>query len=112
MTTTPQTQSDQVHLADFAAVIYRRRWLIVGGTLLGILLALTGRLLAPQKYEYRSIIEIGRLHNQHVEDLSEIGWTLRLLVEREGLLDIHRRYSFIERSELVATSLRLIGFSV
>ncbi|MFC1664999.1 hypothetical protein ACFL17_05135 [Pseudomonadota bacterium] len=112
MTTTTQTQSDQVHLADFAAAIYRRRWLIVGGTLLGILLALGGRLLVPQKYQYRSVIEIGRLHNQFEEDLSQVGWTLRLLVKQEGLLDLHRSYTFIERSEQIAASLRLIGFSV
>ncbi len=51
---------DEIDLADLAAVLYRRRWLIVGGTVLVTLLALIYTLLLPARYEVKSFLAVGK----------------------------------------------------
>lgn len=55
---------DEIDLADLAAVLYRRRWLIVGGTALVFLLALLVTFLIPTKFEYRTIMEMGQFQRE------------------------------------------------
>jgi LPS O-antigen subunit length determinant protein (WzzB/FepE family) len=55
---------DEIDLADLAGVLYRRRWLIIGGTVLVFLLALLVTFLIPAKYEFRTILEMGQFQRE------------------------------------------------
>lgn len=64
----PPPPEDEIDLADLAAVLYRRRWLIVGGTVLVTLLALIYTLLSPERYEVKSFLSVGKVEGEPIED--------------------------------------------
>ncbi len=60
----PYPAEDEIDLADLAAVLYRRRWVIVGGALVVLALAIAYPLFQTPKYETRTILEIGQLQRE------------------------------------------------
>ncbi|HKJ75669.1 MAG TPA: Wzz/FepE/Etk N-terminal domain-containing protein [Gammaproteobacteria bacterium] len=60
-------QDDEIDLADLVGVLYKRRWSILGGTLLVTVLGLATTLLLPKAYDYQSIVEIGQFQNNEGE---------------------------------------------
>lgn len=52
---------DEIDLVDLVAVLYRRRSLIVVVTLIFALAATGSRLILPEKYTARAVVEIGKI---------------------------------------------------
>ncbi len=58
---------EEVELIDYLRVIWKRRWLIVGGTLICMLAALVVSLLLPKVYETSLNLQIGRVWEKPIE---------------------------------------------
>jgi capsular polysaccharide biosynthesis protein len=54
-------EEDEIDLADLAGVLYRRKWLIFGVTLVFACLALGASMMMTPKYQAMSLVEIGML---------------------------------------------------
>lgn len=103
---------NEIYLADIVAVIYRRRWMILGGAVIGLLLALVAGLLETPKYEYSARIEIGRLYSVQKEADGNLGRALALLQQQNGPATEKYGFRYVEWPESVVDHLRATAFKV
>jgi len=59
--------SDEIELMDLLAVLWRREWLIIIGTLVCIISAGVATFIMPRIYEVSSSIEVGKVDNRFIE---------------------------------------------
>ncbi|MFA9462544.1 Wzz/FepE/Etk N-terminal domain-containing protein [Thiohalorhabdus sp. Cl-TMA] len=70
---------DEIDLADLVGVLYRRRWLIVGTTLVVFLAAVAYALTLPAKYNMESFLSIGQMEGEFLEKPEAIPAKIRSL---------------------------------
>jgi len=98
---------DEIDLADLAAVLYRRRWLIVGGTLLVFLAGLAYALLQPTKYDVETYLSIGQMNGEYIQKPEAVPSQIRslsrvYLVNHRALFD-RKNLAVGEESASVST---------
>lgn len=103
------TQEERIHLVDIAAVVYRRRWLIAGGTLVGVGLVMLLALFTPAKSEFRAVAEIGRLVDKPQAAETDVDKILRLVAHMTRGSRRPEGYSYVEDPK--EASERLIAFA-
>lgn len=74
---------EQVELIDYLRIIWKRRLLVVAGTLGCVLAALLVSFLLPEMYESNLQLRIGRVWNSNIEESTR----LALVINSEPFLD-------------------------
>ncbi len=103
------TREEEIHLADIAAVVYRRRWLIAAGTVAGIAFVVMLALLTPAKSQFRAVAEIGRLADKPRAAETDVDKILRLVAHMTRSSRRPDGYRYVEDPE--EASERLIGYA-
>ncbi|KAA3631262.1 MAG: hypothetical protein DWQ08_05070 [Proteobacteria bacterium] len=103
------TRENTIYLTDVLAVIYRRRRLIIVGTVVGALLMAAIGYLKPQRHEYRAVIEIGRLYDLPFEGQSGVDKMLHVMslpfetsTQRKPFRPIEDPYDAVEKLQAFA----------
>ncbi|KPV39047.1 hypothetical protein AN478_12060 [Thiohalorhabdus denitrificans] len=76
----PQYRADdEIDLADLVGVLYRQRWLILGGTAAVFLLALAFSLLQPAKYQVESYLRVGTVGEDYLVEPKAVAAQMKSL---------------------------------
>lgn len=89
---------EEIELIDYFKVIWRRRRMIIGGTLACVLAVLTMSLLLPKTYETDLYIQIGQVWEKSLEDTYRVAE----IINSESFLDKVR-----EKTHLPMTTYRM-----
>jgi len=85
---------EQVELIDYLRIIWKQRFLIVGGTLACVLAAFVVSLLLPKKYESNLQLRIGRVWNGSLDDSTR----LAAIINSEPFLDKVRQKTSLRQT--------------
>ncbi len=74
---------EEVELIDYLRVIWKRRWLIVGGTLACMVVALVVSLMQPKMYQTTLDLKIGQVWQNPIDDPNQVA----AVINNEPFLD-------------------------
>lgn len=109
---TRETQNEGALLVNLLAVLFRWRWMIVAAVVAGAAVFAGIGMLMPAKYEYRAIMEVGRLYELPFEGRSEAEALVHVFATAPRGFDPGRGIRYIESPEEVAGTIQSIAYQL
>jgi LPS O-antigen subunit length determinant protein (WzzB/FepE family) len=107
-----ERSQNEIDLIQLVKVLLKRKWLIIGGTLLITLLAIIISLLLPKVYKSEGFFQLGRGIDLDLEELKEIQEQIRKDFQ-ENMLDNHTLQSdMLLTDTLQDTYLAMMNISI
>ena len=90
---------EELNLQDYLSVIKKKRWLIIGGLVIGLVVGGVATLILPRVYQSQLIMEVGRIYlppakekpKQEIEFLEEPDATAEILKSDALIFQVRRK---------------------